>query len=123
MLLHYLFTACALFSSCSLHCLFASCSLRAHELLPTSSLLLPYFFTTSSLRLHHLRNPWFFFSTDLFFATIRWRWTGFAAPTPEDYQHKHSLPDEAAGWGDVHILDAGLVVRKCTPDFHVLNTV
>jgi hypothetical protein len=34
---------------------------------------------------------------------------GFADPTPDDYQHKLSLPDEKAGWGAVYSLDAKLV--------------
>jgi hypothetical protein len=33
---------------------------------------------------------------------------GFADPTPVDFNHRHSLPDEAAGWGDVVMLPPGL---------------
>ena len=33
---------------------------------------------------------------------------GFAEPTPEDFKHKHSLPDEPSGWGDVIQVNAQL---------------
>ena len=33
---------------------------------------------------------------------------GFTAPTPEDFHHPHSLPDEPSGWGDVIQLPATL---------------
>ena len=33
---------------------------------------------------------------------------GFAEPTPVDFKHRHSLPDEPAGWGDVIMLPPDL---------------
>ena len=34
---------------------------------------------------------------------------GFADPTPDNYHHKHSLPDEKPGWGEVYPLTADMV--------------